>query len=323
MRDDALMIGKSNSLSAIPAGVPRKQSPSPPGRSTPNNSGSGRFLSIAGEPEEWEVTLPVADCARRILQEHDEFRRLQMFYRLLARMAGGDGYPLELLFREFAALDRKFPTEYKYFMRRWGEVDGPSLMEVAPQVFHGPWSLGNLGIPAGGWARQDPRGLSNWINGHPDVEQWMRSALLTGLVDGLAERDLTQAKLLVERSRDNPNYPGMLLELTDKILDNSGVEQAKEWYSTLPDDTPPNRHKVSVLHQLVQRISDTDTEGAANFLLTQEGRPGFDIVMPFVAQRFVAADSKRAAEWAAKLAVEGVARAAMQQALEDEHNSEK
>ncbi len=110
---------------------------------------------------------------------------------------------IEGLFDENNKLGRYFVPEFAFFTRRWGEVDGPAALAFAMKKWPAAAShmAGNVSQMAAGWATQSPQTAVDWLNSRTDALPWIQDAVMAGLVEGLAKRDLEWARKLVECKR--------------------------------------------------------------------------------------------------------------------------
>ncbi|HWB04961.1 MAG TPA: hypothetical protein VG796_18170 [Verrucomicrobiales bacterium] len=235
---------------------------------------------------------------RMALTEPNPFRRMQLFYRALTSLTPEQAKEIAKIFQESERQGLSFASEFAFFTRRWGEVDGAAAMAFAEKRRTGKSNMGEaVTLIAGGWASQQPQQAVDWLNAHLDADPLMLDAATVGLVDGLAEKDMDLARRFVEERLDDPHSEKYLTQLTDKFIHSEGMEKAEAWFDSLPAGKL-GLAKTNMLTQLTERHLRAGPEQAAAFVSRYAQEPWFGQVAAIkVAQEYYRTDPVKADAW--------------------------
>jgi hypothetical protein len=293
-----------------PDGTEKRGGVVPSSRTTKAVSGSGSrsavadstSVSVAPPATADEESRSPAERVRAALEEPNQFRRMQLFYRALANLTPEQAKEVLAAFQESDRQGRSFVPEYAFFIRRWGEVDGAAAMAFAEKRWRSKNNMSDVVTHmAGGWASQQPQQAVDWLNAHLNADPLMLDAVTVGLVNGLAEKDMDLARRFVEDRLDDPHSEKYLAQLTDKFIYSEGMEKAEAWFDSLPAGKL-GLAKTNMLTQLTERHLSAGPEQAAAFLSRYAQEPWFGQVAAIkVAQEYYRVDPEKAEAWIATM----------------------
>ncbi len=256
----------------------------PGGEKELKNSSSGEGTgetkaSLLGPPTDAEMAKTPIERVKDAFAEPKEFKRLQLFWRALSKLRPEDAQGIQDLFDEGDRLGRHYPAEYQYFAQRWGEVDGAAAVAHGVEAWqHRGGMDGMLSRMADGWASQNPQQAVEWLNTHPKEQQWMQDAVMEGLVNGLADKDLELARRFVEDRWDDPKADHYFSQLADKYIYNKSLAEAETWFDSL-DGAKLGNSKARLLDHLTDRFLRGGPDQAAAFLDRHPDQITLDSVM--------------------------------------------
>ncbi|MES2709451.1 MAG: hypothetical protein V4726_22825 [Verrucomicrobiota bacterium] len=258
------------------------------------------YASLLGPPTPEEEAKGPVERVRDAFAEPNEFRRLQLFWRALTDLKPEDAQGIQDLFDEGDRLGRHYPAEYQYFAQRWGEVDGAAAVTHGVQAWqHRGGMEGMLSRMADGWANQNPQQAVDWINTHDREQPWMREAVMSGLVNGLADRDLELARRFVEDQADSPQARQYFTQLADKYIYSKSLADAERWFDSL-DTAKFSAPKGALMDHLTDRFLRGGPEQAAAFLDRHPDQVDVDSAMS-IGYELNRKDPAKARIWAAAL----------------------
>ena len=297
-------------VSSVP---PAEEKPEPP---VPGDASGKLAASVVADETEAERRLGAAERAAGALSERNEFKRLQLFHRALRAMRPEDAGKILELFRAHDKEGRWFVTEYHYFLRRWGEVDGGNAIRTTlEKLAPGPANADLLRQVLGGWASEQPEAVAEWVNAAESLPEWVQDTAIDGLVDGLAKRDLEMAGKFVESRVDDPGRQRYFSRYADELLHAGGLNKVTEWYRQLPETDAFDEARGDLMAQIADRKMRADPREAAAFIGQEASQHYFNAAaLRPVVDNLAQSDPAFLREWAQQLPP-GAARAYTEEKL--------
>jgi hypothetical protein len=199
--------------------------------------------------------------------------------------------------------------EYKEFHYAWGAVGGSEA------VLFGASTKGDDMSPAlAGWASSDPDAAIDWLN-RLDMENDdafdnllndrkisvdnLRSHLMRGLVQGLADGDTSRASqfVLEQSAEGNGQARGLIHVVASSVLRGTSPAEGAQWAAQLPEGDVRN----SVIGRMAYHYADADPAAAADWALGYAEQPNGTRMISTVSSRWAAQDPAAAVAWASEL----------------------
>ncbi|NNC88932.1 MAG: hypothetical protein HKN82_10790, partial [Akkermansiaceae bacterium] len=182
-------------------------------------------------------------------------------------------------------------SEYAILLHAWGQADPQGALDYA---------LKNTGTNfarktvLASWAGDDPEAALTWANAH--APEGKPNALLIGVIEGIAPRDLTRATEILGTLPRSEERGEALRAMLPLVL-SDGLDPALAWSETIPD---------SVLRQgavtfIAQSIADEDPQQAADIVLSLPEREFQERGLYGISASWADADPDGAMAWAENL----------------------
>ena len=197
---------------------------------------------------------------------------------------------------------------YGLLSYKWGAVDGAGAMaEAATQ--DGPAKMMTSIAAIAGWATKDPAAAQAWLASNQSGNEWEKSAMERGLVNGLARTNPAAAEAYVTAMKDSGERSRMTQVLMEEKM-KQGPDAAAAWAASLTDP----EMKRGALESIADQLSRSDPAKGIELIKANAADPSSANAAGTLARRLADKDIKQGLSFAQDLPAGAVRNEAFTQA---------
>lgn len=235
----------------------------PGGSSHSSNAADGSRTGASQEARSRSRNMPVEEKLVKmeaIMRGENPLDRSRALLELIDQLAPGEFETVIAQFRALGITQNRL-GEYSMLLSAWAKVDPLAALEYARANTQGGYASTTI---LSTWASMDPDAALRWAESNHDGNG--ANPFLTGVIRGIAERDLPRATQLLEGMPYGEQRAEALAGMMQHIL-KQGPEASRDWITAIGDE----RLRSGAIMRMAEPMADIDPKGTADWLVKNPG----------------------------------------------------